>query len=44
MKINGWKQKGAGLLLNPCYSYERKFGDETLIIQVERKPDFAMSK
>lgn len=40
MKINGWKQKGAGLLCNPCYSYEKKFGDKTLIIRVERKSGF----
>lgn len=40
MKINGWKQKGAGLLYNPCYSYEKQFGDKTLITRVERKSGF----
>lgn len=39
MKINDWKQKGAGLC-NPCYSYEKQFGDKTLIIRVERKSGF----
>ena len=40
MKINGWKRKGYGLIYNPCYSYERKFGDKTLIIRVERKTGY----
>lgn len=44
MKINGWKQKSAGLLHNPCYSYEKKFGDKTLIIRVEKNPDSVISK
>lgn len=36
LKINGWKQEGVGLLHNTYYSYEKKFGDKTLIIRVER--------
>ena len=40
MRINGWKQKGAGLLYKPYYSYEKKFGDKTLIIRVERQYGF----
>lgn len=40
MRLNGWTRKGAGLFNNPCYSYEKKFGDKTLIIRVERQSGF----